>query len=73
MSGKQFSLDSHLDLVQGMESGITGRPTSEPAAAPVLLEDSSEYEQNKSGKGAFVILVALIAFGRYFLLSITIH
>lgn len=48
MTGKQFSLDSHLDLVQGMETEMAHRPISEPAAVPALLEDSREYE-NKSG------------------------
>lgn len=49
MSGKQFSLDSHLDLVQGMETEMSNRPISEPTAVPALLEDSNEYEQSKSG------------------------
>lgn len=49
MSGKQFSLDSHLDLVQGMEMELTNRPTSEPTAASVLLEETNEHDLNKSG------------------------
>lgn len=51
MSGKQFSLDSHLDLVQGMEMEMSNRPTSEPSnTASVLLEETNEHEINKSGK-----------------------
>lgn len=49
MSGKQFSLDSHLDLVQGIEMGLTNRPISEPTATSVLLEEINEQELNQSG------------------------
>lgn len=50
MSGKQFSLDSHLDLVQGMEMEMSSRPISEPTATSVLIEEINEHENNKSGK-----------------------
>ncbi|XP_069704016.1 histidine decarboxylase [Periplaneta americana] len=43
MTGKQFSLDSRMDLVQGIMSHGGGRPLSEPGAAlPLMKEDSVE-------------------------------
>lgn len=63
MSGKQFSLDSHLDLVQGIERELTNRPISEPtAAASVLLEEANEHELSKSGRKVHLntIIVTLL-------------
>lgn len=57
MSGKQFSLDSHLDIVQGMEMEMTNRPISEPTAATVLLEEGNEQDFNKSS-GICIYLIA---------------
>ncbi|XP_023718985.1 histidine decarboxylase [Cryptotermes secundus] len=43
MTGKQFSLDSRMDLVQGIMSHGGVRPTSEPSTAlPLMKEDSVE-------------------------------
>jgi hypothetical protein len=43
MTGKQFSLDSRMDLVQGIMSHGGVRPRSEPTAAlPLMEEDSVE-------------------------------
>jgi hypothetical protein len=43
MTGKQFSLDSRMDLVQGIMSHDGVRPTSEPTSAlPLMKEDSVE-------------------------------
>lgn len=45
MSGKQFSLDSRLDLFHGIESYTTlnymGSSTN-----PTVLEDSNEFDEN---------------------------
>lgn len=60
MSGKQFSLDSHLDLVQGMEMELTNRPISEPTAASVLLEETNEHDLSKSGMIASNITILQI-------------
>lgn len=46
MSGKQFSLDSHLDLFHGMESNRLNRPASDPSEVLPLVEDSNENEEN---------------------------
>lgn len=46
MSGKQFSLDSHLDLVQGIANHTAHRPTSEPSSTLPLVEDKNEIEEN---------------------------
>lgn len=50
MTGKQFSLDSHLDLVQGMETGATNRPISEPTNA--LIEDTNENDEIGTGNAS---------------------
>lgn len=43
MTGKQFSLDSRMDLVQGIMSHGGVRHTSEPTSAlPLMKEDSVE-------------------------------
>lgn len=44
MSGKQFSLDSRLDLFHGLEAQ-TPSPLDDP-----LLEEKYESEDNNSGK-----------------------
>lgn len=46
MSGKQFSLDSRLDLFLGMETNIGGRPNSEPGTTLSMVEDSNENEDS---------------------------
>lgn len=57
MSGKQFSLDSHLDLVQSIVNHTGPRPVSEPSGNPPLLEDKneiyeeSEIKENKENNG----------------------
>lgn len=49
MSGKQFSLDSHLDLFHGIDVNTISRPTSLPPNAPApLLEDSHENDEELS-------------------------
>lgn len=46
MSGKQFSLDSRLDLFHGIETSHEARSTSAPTTAhPPLLEDFNEYDE----------------------------
>ncbi|KAK4885855.1 hypothetical protein RN001_002126 [Aquatica leii] len=45
MSGKQFSLDSRLDLFHGIEEKQESRTISEPTTLP-LLEDSNENDEN---------------------------
>lgn len=50
MSGKQFSLDSHLDLVQGIVNHATHRPSSEPTSGPPLLEDKNETNEDSPDK-----------------------
>lgn len=42
MSGKQYSLDSRMDLVQGLKSANETRPASEPTELPRMLEEESE-------------------------------
>ena len=43
MTGKQFSLDSRMDLVQGIMSHGGVRHTSEPTSVlPLMKEDSVE-------------------------------
>lgn len=50
MSGKQFSLDSHLDLFQGVEQKSSKvRPNSEPddlQSAEEPLIEHQEHEEN---------------------------
>lgn len=46
MSGKQFSLDSRLDLFHGIEETCENRTTSEPTTATPLVEDSNENEES---------------------------
>ena len=46
MSGKQFSLDSRLDLFLGMETNFGDRPNSEPGTTLPMVEDSNESEDN---------------------------
>ncbi|XP_017783100.1 PREDICTED: histidine decarboxylase [Nicrophorus vespilloides] len=50
MSGKQFSLDSHLDMYQGIEPDSSKRPNSEPEnlKCKPLLEDNDEDEYSSS-------------------------
>lgn len=48
MSGKQFSLDSHLDLFHGMESNIINRNVIDSNQTLPLVEDSNENEENGS-------------------------
>ncbi|XP_022915518.2 histidine decarboxylase [Onthophagus taurus] len=45
MSGKQFSLDSHLDLFHGIAANTESRPNSVPISGPPLVEVSNEYEE----------------------------
>lgn len=58
MSGKQFSLDSHLDLVQGVAGRMASRPSSEPSAETTLptLEDEGDKipEETTEENGNFV-------------------
>lgn len=51
MSGKQFSLDSHLDLVHSTVNNTSIRPYSEPDTALPLLEDNAEVEENDIKNG----------------------
>lgn len=44
MSGKQFSLDSHLDLFHGIEESAENRTSSEPPTSTPLLEDENEED-----------------------------
>lgn len=68
MSGKQFSLDSHLDLVQGIVNHASTRPYSEPSGEMPLVEDKNETEETannteepKQGKkDCFVCFLNLI-------------
>lgn len=47
MSGKQFSLDSRLDLFHGIETNPEEKCASAPSAAhPPLLEDYHEYDES---------------------------
>lgn len=48
MSGKQFSLDSRLDLFHGIESPIEQEPAEATANLPVL-EDTEEKSSSPSG------------------------
>lgn len=45
MTGKQYSLDSRMDLVYGIISNVTARPTSAPSPSgvlPLTIEDVDE-------------------------------
>ena len=42
MSGKQYSLDSRMDLVHGLKSTNETRPASEPTELPRMLEEETE-------------------------------
>lgn len=65
MSGKQYSLDSRMDLVHGIVSNVSPRPTSDPSnngTLPLTVEDFSEIEEsdNKSGSVLFCQMQNLI-------------
>jgi len=54
MSGKQFSLDSRLDLFHGIET------TPESNNLPVV-EDSGEFEEKDTPSGSFFIIFFLFS------------
>ncbi|XP_075221341.1 histidine decarboxylase-like [Lycorma delicatula] len=56
MSGKQFSLDSHMDLVQGLNSNTETRQLSDsdvdPQCLPYMLEEECEIESRSGDTSA---------------------
>lgn len=48
MSGKQFSLDSRLDLFHGIETSLRNRNSSIPMGNLPAVEDTTEYEDKSS-------------------------
>lgn len=48
MSGKQYSLDSRLDLVLGIQPAIPPRTISEPTTERPLVEEVTEMDSNSS-------------------------
>lgn len=52
MSGKQFSLDSHLDLVHGIVGRLAVRPSSDPSGVlplPTVEDDGGEPNEDING------------------------
>lgn len=52
MSGKQFSLDSHMDLVQGLNANPETRQLSDSDVDPRCLPDMLEEETETGDKAS---------------------
>lgn len=48
MSGRQFSLDSRLDLFHGIEGPVANKSNASMAGNLPALEDTNEYEDKSS-------------------------
>lgn len=54
MSGKQFSLDSRLDLFHGIETSSSNKSNKTNTSNLPALEDTTEYEDKSSSpSGSF--------------------
>lgn len=66
MAGKQYSLDSRLDLVLGIQPSIPSRAISEPTAELPLVEDVKELDSNGSAGTSNIPMRLVSHFQTYF-------
>ncbi|XP_044738335.1 histidine decarboxylase isoform X2 [Chrysoperla carnea] len=57
MTGKQYSLDSRMDLVYGIISNVTARPTSAPSPSGVLPLTIEDVDESPSQSNEETIII----------------